>query len=135
MNVSKSSVATEGPAAREADWAAAFFRDADTLHLPTLMDWFGEDIDLRLGNMPQIIGRKGAEAAFEQFWSGLTGMQHEREQLVVDGDTAFQGSVVTYTRLDGKKVPLPVASHLRRNGDRLDRLWIYIDLAPLFAED
>lgn len=126
----------QDPANGEEDWAAAFFRDADRLHLPTLMNWFGDDIDLRIANMPPIHGREGAEQAFEQFWSTLKGMSHEREQLVVDGDCAFQGSIVTYTRLDGKAVPMPVASHLRRRGEgRLNRLWIYIDLAPLFAED
>lgn len=125
-----------GPATGVEDWAAAFFRDADLLHLPTLMNWFADDIDLRLANMPPIIGREGAEAAFSQFWSTLNGMSHRREQLVVEDDCAFQGSIVTYTRLDGNKVSMPVASHLRLTaGGRLNRLWIYIDLAPLFAEN
>ena len=124
------------PAKGAEDWAAAFFRDADTLHLPKLMNWFDDSIDLRLGNMPPIVGRENARAAFEQFWSTLSGMNHERLQLVADGDTAFQASIVTYTRLDARTVSLPVASHLRRaDGCRLDRLWIYIDLAPLYAED
>jgi ketosteroid isomerase-like protein len=128
-------LSTKTPAGVETDWAAAFFRDADTLHLPTLMSWFADSIDLRLANMPPIHGREGAQQAFEQFWSSLKGMSHQREQLVVDGDCAMQGSIVTYTRLDDKAVSMPVASHLRRTSDgRLDRLWIYIDLAPLFAE-
>lgn len=126
----------DGPAIGVEDWAAAFFRDADLLHLPALMNWFGEDIDLRLANMPPIVGREGAQQAFEQFWATLNGMSHRREQLVVEGNCAFQGSIVTYTRLDGKKVSMPVASHLRLDSHgRLDRLWIYIDLAPLYAED
>jgi len=125
-----------GPATGVEDWAAAFFRDADMLHLPTLMNWFADDIDLRLANMPPIIGREGAEAAFSQFWATLNGMSHKREQLVSEGDCVFQGSIVTYTRLDGNKVSMPVASHLRLTaGGRLNRLWIYIDLAPLFAEN
>lgn len=125
-----------GPASGLEDWAAAFFRDADMLHLPTLMNWFADDIDLRLADMPPIIGREGAEAAFSQFWSTLNGMSHKREQLVSEGYCVFQGSIVTYTRLDGNKVSMPVASHLRLTaGGRLDRLWIYIDLAPLFAEN
>ncbi|MGD9811540.1 MAG: nuclear transport factor 2 family protein [Sphingobium sp.] len=126
----------EGPGIGVGDWPAAFFKDADLLHLPTLLNWFTEDVDLRLANMPPIIGREGAEQAFEQFWSTLNGMSHKREQLVMDGNCAFQGSIVTYTRLDGKQVSMPVASHLRITDEgRCDRLWIYIDLAPLFSED
>ncbi|MCB2086337.1 MAG: nuclear transport factor 2 family protein [Sphingomonadaceae bacterium] len=125
-----------GPAAQAEDWAAAFFNDADKLHLPTLMNWFGEAIDLRLGNNPPITGLDNVHQTFEQFWSTLKGMKHERQQLVVDGDTVFQGSIVTYTRLDDKQVSMPVASHLRRRADgRLDRLWIYIDMSPLFTEE
>lgn len=127
--------AIETPPTKDVDWAGAFFRDADKLDLPTLMRWFDEDIDLRLGNMPPIHGRDGARQAFEQFWSALKGMSHEREELIADGDSVMQGSIVTYTRLDDKAVSMPVASHLRRGRDgRLNRLWIYIDLAPLFAE-
>lgn len=133
--MTQASSSVQGPATTDGDWVGAFFRDADQLHLPTLMAWFGEGIDLRIANMPPISGRADAEQAFFQFWSTLKGMSHEREQLVVDGDCAMQASIVTYTRLDGKAVPLPVASHLRRGGGGLlDRLWIYIDLAPLFAE-
>lgn len=124
-----------GPAHREADWAGAFFRDADQLDLPLLMTWLGPEIDLRLANVPRILGRDAVQATFADFWSGVRGMRHLREQLVVEGETAFQGSQVTYTRLDGREVTMPVASHLRRDeAGTLDRLWIYIDLGPLYAE-
>ena len=124
-----------GPARTEDDWAGSFFRDADRLELPLLMRWFGPEIDLRLANVPPIVGREAVEATFAEFWSGVKGMRHRREQLVTDGDSAFQGSQVTYTRLDGREVTMPVASHLRRDAaGTLDRLWIYIDLVPLYAD-
>ena len=123
-----------GPAHSNQDWAGGFFRDADQLNLALLMTWFGPDIDLRLANIPPIIGREAVEGTFAEFWSGLSGMRHVRDQLVVDGDNAFQGSQVTYIRIDETAVTMPVASHLRRNSTgTLDRLWIYIDLAPLYG--
>lgn len=124
-----------GPANAGADWAGAFFRDADQLDLRLLVSWFAPDIDLRLANVPPIRGREAAEATFADFWSGIRGMRHTRDQLVLDGDTAFQGSQVTYARLDGREATMPVASHLRRtSAGTLDRLWIYIDLGPLYAD-
>jgi hypothetical protein len=52
---------------------------------------------------------------------------------VSSGDMAVQMAVVTYIRRDGSEVSMPVASHLRRVGvQKIDRLWIFIDLAPLF---
>ena len=120
--------------AAAADWTAAFFRDADTLVVETLISWFAETVEVRFGNGDPIHGMAAAEQAFRQFYSSLSGMRHRREALVSSGDLAAQMAVVTYIRKDGSEVSMPVASHLRRVGDRkIDRLWIFIDLAPLFG--
>ena len=122
--------------ARAADdhWTHAFFRDADTLVVEKLMSWFAETIEVRFGNAPPIHGTTAAEQAFRQFYGSLSGMRHRREALVSSGGLAAQMAVVTYIRRDGREVSMPVASHLRRVGaHKIDRLWIFIDLAPLFG--
>ena len=116
------------------DWMSAFFRDADTLVVEKLISWFAETIEVRFGNAPPIHGTTAAEQAFRQFYGTLSGMRHRSEVLVSSGDLAAQMAVVTYTRRDGSEVSMPVASHLRRVGSRkIDRLWIFIDMAPLFG--
>lgn len=126
--------ATHAAMAPEDDWPAAFFADADSLDLDRLASWFAPEVDVRFANAPPIVGHGPAREAFAQFWSNITGMAHRREALVLDGPVAIQIADVTYTRMDGSAVILPVASHLRRYGPAMiDRLWIYIDLAPLFA--
>ena len=120
--------------AADDDWTSAFFRDADTLVVEALIAWFAETIEVRFGNAPPIHGKTAAEQAFRQFYTSLSGMRHRREVTVSSGDLVAQMAVVTYTRRDGSEVSMPVASHLRRAGDkRIDRLWIFIDLAPLFG--
>jgi hypothetical protein len=121
--------------AKNAQWVADFFRDADKLDLPLMMGWFGDEIDLRISNTPHAIGRAVVESVFQNFWADLSGMSHCREELVVDGNKAVQLAVVTYTRKNGSSASLPVASHLRQTADgKLDRLWIYIDIGPLYAD-
>jgi ketosteroid isomerase-like protein len=115
------------------DWAADFFRSADSFDIEQLTGWFADDIEVRFGNQPAISGKADARAAFEGFWSSIGGMRHSRESLVSLGDMAAQASIVTYTRHDGSDVSMPVSSHLRRAGPgKIDRLWIFIDMAPLF---
>jgi hypothetical protein len=115
------------------DWAADFFADADSFDLPRLVKWFDDDIEVRFGNALAITGKAAAEDAFRGFWSSIAGMKHEREAIVFDGDMAAQFSQVTYLRHDGSAATMPVASQLRRVGDgKIDRLWIVIDMAPLF---
>ena len=124
----------ERSTAAGATWVSDFFRDADKLDLPLLMSWFGDSIELRIANMPAVVGRAEVEKTFREFWSNLSGMSHSCEELMLNGDNAAQMAVVTYTRKDGKKVSMPVASYIRKQPDgKFDRLWIYIDINPLFA--
>lgn len=118
-----------------ADWVADFFRDADLVRIDRLAAWFAEDIELRFANNPPITDKQTAVAVMGEFYASIAGMRHSRETIVRDGDTAAQQAIVTYIRHDGRDVPLPVASYLHRNADgMLDKLWIYIDIAPLYAE-
>ena len=126
---------TDFAIAQSDDWVADFFADADKLNLPLLMNWMSESIDLRIANMPPVLGWEAVKQSFADFWSNLSGMSHKREALIVDGDHAAQMSIVTYTRKDGKLVSMPVASHILKNKDgKFERLWIYIDISPLFAD-
>lgn len=116
------------------DWAAAFFADADLVDIDALAAWFAENIELRFANNPVITDKATAVSVMSQFFSSISKMKHRRENLVGTGDEVAQQAVVTYTTPDGRDLPLPVSSYLRRDSQGLlDRLWIYIDIAPLYA--
>ena len=116
------------------DWVAAFFADADKKDIAALSAWFAPNIELRFANNPPLHGKEAAAEAMGGFYSTISAMRHKRENVIIDGNVAAQQAVVTYTDLNGREVPLPVASYLRRSApDVLDRLWIYIDIAPLYA--
>jgi hypothetical protein len=115
------------------DWVSAFFQTADQCNADLTAEWFAEDIDMRFANHPPVSSKAAAREGLRQFMNNISGMVHERESRVMEGNAAVQMATVRYTLPDGRQVPLPVASHLRRNANKLlDRLWIYIDLAPLF---
>lgn len=116
-------------------WVSDFFADVDTVRIDRLEGWFADDIDLRFSNNPAVIGKQPALDVLRDFYTTITGMRHEPLAIVGSGNEAAQQAIVTYTRPDGRDVPLPVSSYLRQTTDgRIDRLWIYIDIAPLFAE-
>lgn len=121
------------PAGAE-DWVSAFFRTADACDADALAACFAERIDMRFANNPPATTREEARDGLRAFLTHLTGMRHEAHARFTDGEGVVQLATVTYILPGGREVPLPVASHLRRNEAALiDRLWIYIDLAPLFA--
>ena len=115
-------------------WVADFFRDVDAFDIKLLDKWFADDISLRFANNPAISDKQTALAALGGFFGTIAGLKHTPESIVGAGDEVTQMAIVTYTRTDGSQVPLQVASYLRRNAEgKLGRLWIYIDLAPLFV--
>lgn len=118
----------------EQDWVADFFADTDALDIDRIAAWFTEDFEVCFGNEPPVVGKAAALECLAGFWSTIKGMQHSRRQLVMQEELAVLISTVTYTRLDDSKVSLPVASHLRRASARtVDRLWVFIDLTPLYT--
>lgn len=119
------------------EWVGEFFRAADTVKIDNLAAWFADDIDLRFANNPPIRDKQTAVAVMGEFYASIAGMKHKPIHIYAgdDSDTASQYAVVTYTRQDGREVPLPVSSLLHRNVDgKLGKLWIYIDIGPLYAD-
>ncbi len=116
------------------DWVTEFFKDADKKEINALAAWFDDSITARFANGPIIEGKPAVVEAFGQFFSMIKGMRHVRERVNGEGDSVCNEAIVTYTTLDGRDVSVPVASSLHRTaGGKLDRLFIYIDLAPVFA--
>lgn len=121
------------PTSNIEQWAADFFTDADLVDIDKLAAWFAEDVDLRFANNPPIHDKATACEVMSEFYDSISGMQHDIQTLVAGENTIARQAIVTYTRLDGVKVPLPVSSYLSRNSDGLmDKLWIYIDITPLY---
>lgn len=127
--------ATPAPAPLdEIDWVTAFFRTADSCNADNIGEWFADDIELRFANNLPTFTKVEAREGLRQFMSSVKAMSHRRDNLIIDGNSASQQAIVIYTTHDDRDVPIPVASYLRRNDEkRLDRLWIYIDIGPLFA--
>src|SRR5450631_2730560 len=107
------------------EWVIAFFRDVDAFQIEKLDAWFADDIDLRFGNNPVINDKQTTLRALGGFYKTIAGLRHKPEAMVGSGNEVAQQAIVTYTRTDGRVVPLPVSSYLRRNATgKLDRLWI-----------
>ncbi len=116
-------------------WVDDWFRDVDAFQIEKLEPWFADDIDLRFSNNPVINDKQTALQALGGFYSTISGLSHKALAVIGSGDEVVQNSIVTYTRADGGLVPLPVSSYVRRNAEgKLNRLWIYIDINPLYAD-
>ena len=68
------------------------------------------------------------------FFDSIAGLRHVPGKTIEDDDTLVVEGEVTYTRKDGRQVPLPFANVLRLHGARIGDYRIYTDLGPLYAD-
>jgi ketosteroid isomerase-like protein len=125
--------ATLNPA-HQKDWVAGYFRSADTGDIEAIAMWLSDDVEFRFANMPSVLGKANVKEGIGGFLKSLKSMKHEAVNLVESGDSASQQAIVTYTTFEDQTIALPVSTYLRRNTEGfVDRVWIYMDLGPLFA--
>ena len=94
--------------------AQTIFAAIDSLDPRALVGFVAEDATMRFGNAEPLVGPEAIVAASEAFLATVRGVRHHiREVWTVDATTiatTIADTEVTYTRLDGKVVTVPVVS-------------------------
>jgi ketosteroid isomerase-like protein len=122
-------------AARGADegMLALLFAAIDAHDADAFCDFLTEDARFVFGNAPPAVGRPAIRAMVRGFFSSIRACRHEVTNALRDGDTVVCRGIVTYTRHDGRAVPLPFCNVMAMRGRRIADYQIYSDPAPLFA--
>ncbi|MCK5325873.1 MAG: nuclear transport factor 2 family protein [Woeseiaceae bacterium] len=110
------------------------FASIDAMDTESFLSFIAEDAIFRFGSTPAVQGRAGIRAAVESFFASFVALRHDLQRLVADGDAVVCEGEVTYTRHDGSNITLPFANIFEVDGGLISVYRIYIDIAPLFAE-
>jgi ketosteroid isomerase-like protein len=112
------------------------FADIDRMDAQAWASYLAADAVMRFGNADPVHGRDGCRDALASFYELIDGLRHEvTEQWEHDSATIVQANV-TYTRKDGREVTVPVVTIYHTDaGDLIADYRVYIDLAPVFADD
>ena len=145
------------PAAAAAILATAFAANADGLDLSEdgtisyeevretfdLLDAFdvdgfaallSDDAQVVFGNTPALVGIPAISEGQEGFFAAIKSMSHEIDPEHVwskPGSFVVSGKV-TYTRHDDSTLTIPFADVFELDGNRISRLDVHFDVAPLF---
>jgi hypothetical protein len=95
---------------------------------------FAHDATAVFGNAEPLLGREAIAVGAEAFLSSIAGLRHRLlNEWHVDGTTIAE-TEVTYTRLDGNEVTIPVVSIWQVRDDGLLVAYrVFFDLAPVYA--
>jgi SnoaL-like domain len=109
------------------------FSDIDSMVSDRFAAHLAPDATMRFGNAPPIEGRDAIRDAWAAFCETLDGVHHDLvDQWETETATIAEANV-TYTRKDGERITVPVATIYRSSGELIDDYRIFIDLAPLSA--
>ena len=115
------------------DWINDYYDDVDHMRLDDWLARHTDDVVVKFGNNPPSRGKEEVGGNIGYFWTLIGGLKHNFvNTFEVDGTTICE-LAVDYTRKDGSQVTVPCTSFLHRDGDLVDELRVYIDLAPVFA--
>ena len=117
-----------------ADQLAAVFRSFDANDVSALSKSIADDVELRLGNTPTIIGKAGFIGAVQAFHDSVSAVHHEILHVYVDRDIAAVEFDVHYTRHDGNVVVLPCCNVFRLRDGVISEYRSYMDATPVYAE-
>ena len=115
-------------------YAREVFRRVDGFDPAEFAELFAPDGKLVFGNGDPMVGPAAIEAGVAGFFGTIKGLRHAIvHEWHEQGDTVLELGV-TYDRLDGKQVTIPVVTIYHRRDDGLiDDYRVFFDLAPVFA--
>lgn len=112
-----------------------YFNAADAMNLEAFKDMHSPRARVFFANYPAAEGPDAIAGAIGQFWSTIGGMKHAFvNRWDLPGESILEARV-QYTRKDGTDVTLPCMTVLKPEGDRVGELRVFIDVAPLYADD
>jgi hypothetical protein len=117
------------------DFVAKVFGIVDSGDAAGFAALFAAGGGIRFGNADPLVGPGAIRAGVAGFFTTIAGLSHRvlRHWDSADGRTAIELDV-SYERLDGKTVTIPVAVTWHRDRDGLfDDYRVYYDITPVYA--
>jgi ketosteroid isomerase-like protein len=110
------------------------FQTVDATDVDAFVALFTEDGRLTFANDAPLVGRAAIATGLTAFYGTIEGLHHHVvNDWVVDGSTIVE-TAVTYDRLDGRSVTIPVVSiwHATDAG-MIDDYRVFFDMDPVYA--
>ncbi len=115
------------------DWVRGYFATIDTMNIDEYLKYHTKDVRLRFANAEPVIGNEAVRQSGIDFWKSLKSMHHDLIGVWEQGNTTIVEAEITYTLKGNRVVVLPCTTILRREGDLIKDVRMFMDASPLFA--
>jgi hypothetical protein len=111
-----------------------YYEVVDAMDLEAFKAMHGKNARVVFANFPAAEGPDQIAGAIGHFWSTIRSMKHRFiNRWDLPQETILEAAV-SYTRKDGQVVTIPCVSILRPDGEQVGELRVFIDVAPIYAE-
>ena len=118
----------------DSEWVTRMFAAVDRRDIEANVAFMHPYVRFRFGNGPVLQGTEQLAEGQRQLYAGIRGTSHRLVGIWREGAVVTVEAEVTYTRLDGDDVTVPVVSLLRLSGpEQVGDYRVFFDLAPVFA--
>ncbi|MEQ9617885.1 MAG: nuclear transport factor 2 family protein [Deltaproteobacteria bacterium] len=112
-----------------------FLNAFETKDADKLIKFLTDDAILQDGNNEPLVGREAIGKAVGDFFELIGGVKFNVIRRWIHPDSIIVQGEVTFTRLDDSEITLPFADIYYLKEDRIQKLYSYIDINPLFERD
>jgi hypothetical protein len=114
-------------------WTRQVVGAIDRLDVDAFADHLTENVWLRLGSGPAVVGRDAVRNALAAFLGTLRAIDHMITGEWFQDDTIIVEAEVTCTLRQGDPVTIPVATIFRLHDNVVYHCQLYLDASPLIA--
>jgi ketosteroid isomerase-like protein len=118
---------------RTQQWLDELFASIDARQTQAFVGFLSEDAVFRYGSNAEVQGRTAIAACVDYVFTTFRASAHQLLRSWDTADCRIAQGVVTYTRLDERKVSLPFCNVLTMQDNLVSRYEIFIDPTPLMS--
>ncbi|HEY7629817.1 MAG TPA: nuclear transport factor 2 family protein [Thermoleophilaceae bacterium] len=114
-------------------WLKEMYENVDANRGPDVLATFAPDIELQFGARPPARGVEDAQRTLAAVHQNFLSVSHRFVNVWEQDGTTICEFVATYLLPSGDQVPLPTLTILRREGERITSMRVYMDEGPLLG--
>jgi len=115
------------------DIVKSLLQTGESMNLDNFIAFFTDNALYQFSNFPVVYGPEGIREASLDFLKKVEGLHHHiKDMWETEDGTIICEMDISYIRYDGKVFTLPCNDFIRLRGDKIQELYIYMDIRPVF---
>ncbi len=97
-----------------------------------VLAFLSDDCLFQAGNSEPVKGKEAIGNTLDNFFPNVKAINHNMTDVFESGDSVVHRGMVTYTRLDGSLLAVPVCDVFKMEDNKIKEYYIYVDWSELF---